>query len=329
MDTGTVAIIAISLAAFVVVLLTYLADRQRTVAKKSRERFRRIRRQISDARARHAQATYGYYREQFYPLSVDVTNTPIVAPYLFRREWIPARPLPLSSVHTEVVDPQPPVSSGLRPPDSWAATCQEFVSRSRALLPYASANRHFPDYVTAIQEIEQPAPARLYNGDSWRLLEVSASSNSYELRLGKAKYFEKINTQEILAYELASTDRPPERPDRLRLRGRIRPSDLHNRCVTLGISTLTLLREEGNAWFCIQERRVRNRPGELPITSPLLGNSNQERGSVNSTIAIRGTTSCANTTKSSSMHRLRALVLQRTARVLRTASFAMRSKTKP
>ncbi|RPH96207.1 hypothetical protein EHM69_01860 [candidate division KSB1 bacterium] len=159
-------------------------------------------------------------------------------PFLCHADWIPARPMPL---------PKPGERAGKEFPlvieynpaaedDRNRTWTDDVVEKSRKLLPrIGDTNTRLRDYAEAVGRIRQPKTAsrkkpkaaraesfeddQFYNGDCYRLLNLQTEdiqpghSVRLQLKFGICKYFDYLNTTEVLAHEYARARDKKHDPD--------------------------------------------------------------------------------------------------------------------
>jgi hypothetical protein len=144
-------------------------------------------------------------------------------PLLSRPSWVPATPIPLSSLRISFADA----------PD-WD-------------LPAASGSREYPSYSAAMAALARPTVFE--NRPTWRLLDADLAGSAPRLVFGDGWYFDSIDTGEAAAHEhvAALLDGAPTP-----LRDAVGdPTDLRRRPANMAISALTV---RGGADFLLHWR---------------------------------------------------------------------------
>jgi len=166
-----------------------------------------------------------------YPADHHVAGTPLLA----SPTWIPASPIPLTSIRLDY-DPDTNFH-GVTGPDP-------------TTLPSRPDGTHYATYADAIAALAPPAVFE--NRPTYRLLAADLTSPTPVLRLGRGTYFDSINTGEASAHEYAAR--------RLGLRGSTplrtaigEPWDPARRPTNLAISTLTI-RHDTTSTFLVHWR---------------------------------------------------------------------------
>ncbi|WP_405055876.1 hypothetical protein OG474_24400 [Kribbella sp. NBC_01505] len=177
-----------------------------------------VRRQLVENRYRLAvEAADGY------PVERRVAGTPLLAP----ASWIPAEPIPLTSVGLEF-DP--------------GAVFTGVTGVGLESLPPG-----FASYAEAMRELAPPAVFE--DRPTYRLLSADLAGAHPVLRFGRGTYFDSINTGEAAAHEYAAQAGG--------LRAAIGdPWDVSNRPTNVAISTLTIRadRRTGQSTFFLHWR---------------------------------------------------------------------------
>jgi len=215
---------------------TAATDRQ---AADSQHGWLRTRRMLNKHRSELTQLA-----ASLYPSSVQLASTGILAP----RDWLPERPIDLSSIKLGLGDTPLPAVNGRQ-------------AETRPVRPLVSAGRHYETYHRAMRDLDRP---RLFeNRVCYRLLEVNWPE--VRLTLDHMRYFDMIDVGEALAHELAlaAIDREGNvRADRsswaaLPFRRLVQdPFDLKTYPLLLSISTLTIRRSRAGTTFLLLRRGV-------------------------------------------------------------------------
>lgn len=178
--------------------------------------------------------TWGVEAAADYPADHHVAGTPLLAP----ASWIPARPIPLTSIVLEF-DPAAEFHgvTGLEP-------------AARENLPLQSDGTPYPSYADAIAALARPAVFE--NRPTYRLVSADLAAPIPVLRLSRGTYFDSINTGEASAHEYAA--RRLGLHSTTPLRSAIGdPWDPARRPTNLAISTLTI-RQSGTPTFLMHWR---------------------------------------------------------------------------
>lgn len=165
-------------------------------------------------------------------------------PVLTQPGWILPRPADLSQL--KIRWSVPPTS-----PDRSKANADQashlFPGRSRGHLRYSEA----------LESLEQ-RKERLFNGPIYRPVEVIADSSGLELAFMRGRYFDFLDTTEVLAYEAALFNRKND-TDGMWVgsyrRSLADPFDFWNRSNSLGILVLTVRRAPDFVGFYIHRRK--------------------------------------------------------------------------
>lgn len=156
-------------------------------------------------------------------------DTPV---YLLTRPgWIMEAPVPVSETRLEL-------NHGEQS-RRWESARDE----ASTLLPYLpGSTRRRATYSQAL--IELGGRKELFNGFVYRLLDVHVGDGPPTLELGAGRYFDYLDTGEVLAYEAARAWRAGKRDfHSLRLRHLLRdPFDFPGRVTSCGVITLTVRR---------------------------------------------------------------------------------------
>lgn len=138
-----------------------------------------------------------------------------------------------------------------------------FNKQSRSLLPEGENGRQFDSYHDAIKRIENPPISKFVNRPCFRLLKIDAEQASFNLRFGKAQYFDYLDTGEVLGHELIdrialygqSGTIPKPSEWELSLRSTLgKWQNVGSRISIAGINNLTIIRERENATFLLMRR---------------------------------------------------------------------------
>ncbi len=206
---------------------------------KSQERFIKIRKYLSDNRLYLAQIALKYYPESV------LKGTPLI-----HKDWVPKVPLLLDKIKLD-----------LDRNSSYQEDYNSCWSRQlkKLWLPHSKGGIRYEKYTEAIKELNKPL---LFDDrDSYRLLNVEKKDDTYLLKFGRGKYFDYLNTGEVLCFEMAEMIeakkvdfgqiRFPKKPQ---YRKKLDPFNFQNRCVIPGINTLTIRKENSQYTFFMHER---------------------------------------------------------------------------
>ncbi|GAB3953228.1 hypothetical protein GCM10029976_093000 [Kribbella albertanoniae] len=166
-----------------------------------------------------------------------VAGTPLLAP----ESWIPAKPIPLTSVALEFDSAA----------DFTGTTGRESVAHGS--IPLRIDGSHYGSYAETIADLAPPAVFE--NRSTYRLISADLTTATPFLRMGRGTYFDSINTGEASAHEYAAQRLAPAKP--ASLRSAIGdPWDATSRPVNIAISTLTIRRDEdtGDSTFFLHWR---------------------------------------------------------------------------
>ena len=165
---------------------------------------------------------------------------------LFGPGWIPEKPTRLSDVDLAL----DPTRGGF----------ETLVRSLRSEWPAWADGSPFESYSTAIGQLDRPT--NFFNGASYRLLDATVGPGHMRLTVGAEHYFDYLDTGEALAFEFArlasshadqwSGGSRPKPSDRRRHAGG--PFDFRGRCVSIGISTLTLVKRSSGWEFWMHQR---------------------------------------------------------------------------
>ncbi len=182
-----------------------------------------------------------YLVENRYRLGVEAANeyaadrrvagTPLLAPAW----WIPAKPIPLTSVRLEFE------------PDAVFTGVTGLEPVAQRSLP----GSNYESYADAIADLAPPAVFE--NRPTYRLIAADLAGPQPVLRFGRGTYFDSINTGEAAAHEYAARQLNPDTPQGLRT-AIGDPWDPARRPINLAISTLTIRQEPGDAGFLLHWR---------------------------------------------------------------------------
>lgn len=164
-------------------------------------------------------------------------------PMLTRPGWILPRPVLLDHVQLE-----------LREPLSNDNLLQSARKRAKHMLPRRPEESRRLSYSEAIVEIGKMSG--LFNGLVYRPIAIDAGEGSMNLTFTRGRYFDYLDTGEVLAYEIAQRHLKQVRrvtggSYRRSLKG---PFDLHRRATSLGIITLTVRRSSNERSFYMHQR---------------------------------------------------------------------------
>jgi len=154
-----------------------------------------------------------YLREHRYDLAAGFPPGLAGTPLLSRPSWVPASPIPLSSL-----------GIAHEPAPVWE-------------LPAASGHPDHPSYSAAMAALD--APTVFENRPTWRLLDADLAGPAPRLVFGDGWYFDSIDTGEAAAHEYAAArlDGTPTP-----LRDAIGdPTDLVRRPANMAVSALTVV----------------------------------------------------------------------------------------
>lgn len=164
-------------------------------------------------------------------------------PMLIRPGWILAEPSPLESIRLTLLETWTDV-------EQLTATCR----RARRIMPIRADGSRYLGYSQALTELG--AMAHLYNGLTYRPLEVKVEDGGLEIIFTLGRYFDHLDTSVLLAFESAARDLAGKRKI---LNGSYRrylgdPFNLSRRATGLGVSTLTVRRGENGCGFYMHRR---------------------------------------------------------------------------
>ncbi len=123
-----------------------------------------------------------------------VAGTPLLAP----ASWIPAKPIPLTSVRLEFE------------PDAVFTGVTGLEPVAQRSLP----GSNYESYADAIADLAPPAVFE--NRPTYRLIAADLAGPQPVLRFGRGTYFDSINTGEAAAHEYAARQLNPDTPQGLR-----------------------------------------------------------------------------------------------------------------
>jgi hypothetical protein len=164
-----------------------------------------------------------------------VAGTPLLAP----ASWIPAEPIPLTSVRLEFESDA--VFTGV--------TGLEPVARRS--LPFRPDGSHYDSYADAIADLASPAVFE--NRPTYRLIAADLAGPQPMLRFARGNYFDSINTGEAAAHEYAARRLQPDMSQGLRA-AIGDPWDPARRPLNVAISTLTIRQATGDSRFFLHWR---------------------------------------------------------------------------
>lgn len=164
-------------------------------------------------------------------------------PMLIRPGWILAEPSPLESIRLTLLE-------------AWTDGEQLATTRRRAgrIMPIRSDGSRYLGYSHALAELGEMV--HLYNGSTYRPLEVKVEDGELEIVFTLGRYFDHLDTSTLLAFEAAARDLAGKR--RI-LDGSYRrylgdPFNLRRRATGLGVSTLTVRRGDNGCGFYMHRR---------------------------------------------------------------------------
>jgi hypothetical protein len=166
-------------------------------------------------------------------------------PLLTRPGWIPYVPAPLDVVH--LIWQNTPADRLLEPA----------LDRARRLMPRTAGGSRFRKYSDAL--IEVLGMDHLYNGSTYRPLEIVSKDGALHIACCLGRYFDHLDTSEVLAFEAAAVDLGARRGRRRQAYRRYLrdPFDLRRRSTGLGINTLTIRRGAQHCEFYMHRRAER------------------------------------------------------------------------
>lgn len=169
----------------------------------------------------------------------DFRSDPI--PMLTRPGWIPS--LPLDDVKLEWRE----TAGGM---DGLAASRRRAVQ----MMPENPLGGHYSSYSEALAKLS--GMGHLYNGNVYRPLDITIDQQGLKIAFTGGKYFDHLDTSEVLAYEAAMLTRDGvcgtlEGPYRKWLGN---PFDLLRRGTSLGVITLTVRRLGSSSSFYMHQR---------------------------------------------------------------------------
>jgi hypothetical protein len=173
-------------------------------------------------------------------------------PMLTRPGWILPRPIPLESVRLEWRE-APPDDDGF----------EAARRNARRMMPRRGGNGRPLSYGEALAEFG--GMPNLFNGSTYRPIEMEVADGGLRLTFTPGRYFDHLDTTEVLAYEAAALDLAGKRPG---AGGRFRrylddPFDLRRRSASLGVITLTVRRADRGSGFYMHQR-----DGRHVVTAP-------------------------------------------------------------
>lgn len=193
----------------------------------SQNEWRRVRRHLNRQRGTLAKLAADLYRPE-----ARIGE----APFLARKDWMPAGPVQLEDIQLEwSSDPGPISVTGTEPEAAEA-------------LPLRAPGRRFDRYTSAIRYLDRPS--LFENRASYRLLDVDLTPGAASMRFCFGTYFDKLDVSEAIGHEIAAAHMESEKYQAkwadLPLRGLIGdPFDFQRRAVMPAIETLTLRRQRG------------------------------------------------------------------------------------
>jgi hypothetical protein len=152
-------------------------------------------------------------------------------PLLVQAGWIPDRPMPLTAISLRLQED--------------GASVDELVDRSRILKGLDLSGPIA--YSKAITEIA--GMDHFTNGSIYRPVSVDPLSQGLRIEFELARYFEYLDTSEILSYEKSCGRKKCAYREKLGS-----PFDFRNRVSSLGILTLTLQRGQAGSTFMMHRR---------------------------------------------------------------------------
>lgn len=173
--------------------------------------------------------------------------------------WVLDEPRPLDHMELIWTDQEPSpsekVSAALSHCERWWPKGQQDGTPTRG-------------YHQALERFDKPG---LF-GDpeySYRLLDVEVCEDRIRLTCCPCKYFDAVDTQEILGFELARSFAQDQPDSKLRYRKALgNPLELENRCALPAIATLTIRRSEQDIRFFMHKRdsqKVVNSPNTFHV----------------------------------------------------------------
>ncbi|MCK2241853.1 MULTISPECIES: hypothetical protein [unclassified Crossiella] len=163
-------------------------------------------------------------------------------PMLTCKGWILPAPISVEAIRLDW-DDNPPI------------TDQSNVARIRArkLMPQRNDGDRYPTYSDAL--VQLTGRSHLYDGYLYRPISINTTADTLRIRFTQGRYFDHLDTTEVLAFEAASRDLA----GRGSLEGSYRrwlsdPFDLTRRSTGLGTVTLTIRVDAGRAGFYMHKR---------------------------------------------------------------------------
>ncbi|MFJ1759120.1 hypothetical protein ACIOD2_02315 [Amycolatopsis sp. NPDC088138] len=175
-------------------------------------------------------------------IEADMVGLNARIPMLAKADWIPDCPLSLECVKIHWIDPT-------------QAGDRLTVARRNAkkLMPFRDDKLRYENYSQALGEMGQMS--KLYNGFVYRPMAVRRTKDKFHLSFTEGKYFDHLDTSEVLAYEAASRVLAGKNimsgPYRVSIGD---PFDLAGRGTSLGVVTLTVRVSESSCGFYMHHR---------------------------------------------------------------------------
>jgi hypothetical protein len=167
-------------------------------------------------------------------------------PMITKPEWIPASPQPLSSVKL-AWDDKPLEADHL----------DASLKQAAKLMPRRPSGSTVPTYSETLSELG--GMSHLYNGWIYRPVRIGTNEHGLELTFASGRYFDHLNTTEVLAYEAGAAHLAHEQSV---MNGHYRrflsdPFDLLQRATSLGVITLTVRVDSTGSGFYMHKRDSR------------------------------------------------------------------------
>lgn len=163
-------------------------------------------------------------------------------PMLAKPEWIPEVPLGLECVKVHWVDPA-----------QAADRLKSARQRARKLMPFRDDKVKYDSRSQALSDLGHMS--KLYNGFVYRPLAVNRLKDKFHISFTEGKYFDHLDTSEVLAYEAASRMLDGKNIRTGSYRASIAdPFDLMERGTSLGVVTLTVRVGETSCGFYMHHR---------------------------------------------------------------------------
>lgn len=157
--------------------------------------------------------------------------------------WVLDEPQPLD--HLELV-----WAEQVPPP---AAEVSAALSRCDRWWPESEDGTPTRGYSEAIEKFDQPY--LWWDSDSYRLLDVEVRQDRIRLTHGLCRYFDSLDTQEVLGFELAKNLAQEQPGSKLHYRTALGgPLELEARCALPAVVTLTIRRGERGPRFFMHHR---------------------------------------------------------------------------